>query len=72
MKKRIRERMLLWGLAKDTAEQDGVPFCKWCDLKGISTQTFHNHACMPNLDTIYRVCDAVGIRPSDFFRLLGR
>ncbi len=60
-------------IAEEAAAKRGQSVAVWASLHGISTTTLYaKHGKRPSLGTIYRVCDAAGIKTIEFFRRLGR
>lgn len=65
------ERRELHRIAKKAACEAGLPLHVWLQLNGLP----HNatrHEGLPNLCTVYGICDAAGVKVSDYFGRLGR
>lgn len=67
---RSRERAAVRRIAMVEASRYGMPVGKWLQANGLDRKTI-SRAGRPTLDVVYRVCDAAGIKVSDFFRGLG-
>ena len=68
------EQRALHGLAVEAAAAQGVSLAEWLEGHGISRKAVYGQARSnhPSLGTIYRVCDAAGVKVSEFFERLGR
>lgn len=67
---RSRERAALRRIIMAEAARCGMPVGKWLQAHGMDRKTV-SKAGRPSLDTVYRVCDAAGVKVSDYFRGLG-
>lgn len=65
------ERTALRAVAYQAAFEAEVPVCHWLQVKGIPRADIYNDG-RPSLRIIYQVCDAAGVKVSDFFRRIGR
>lgn len=65
------ERRLLLAMALEAAGDGDQKLQTWCELHGLNRATLY-HTSKPNLDTVYKVCEACGVKVSEFFVKMGR
>ena len=62
-----REKDKLRRIVKHAALEANTTVSKWLDLHGIGRTTYYRND-MPDLLTVYKVCDSAGVKVSDFFK----
>ena len=62
-----REKDMLRRVVKRAALEANTTVAKWLDLHSIGRTTYYRND-MPDLVTVYRVCDGAGMKVSDFFK----
>lgn len=58
-------------LAAKAAVSAGIPLSWWLEIHAIPRTTIYSSRT-PNLGTLFKVCEAAGIKPSDFLREVGK
>lgn len=58
-------------LAAKAAIAEGVPLLWWLEAHFIPRTTIYSDRT-PNLGTLFKVCEAAGVKPSDFLREVGK
>ena len=64
-------KRLLRRMVQAAAVRDGMTILAWLDAHDIPHTTYYSKND-PTIYTLFKVCDAVGIKPSEFFRRLGK
>ena len=62
----------LFAVVKEAASREGKPTKTWCELHGVPYNTVAKSPANPHVSTVFIVCRALRIRPSQFFKAIGR
>ena len=74
----VTEHEALHAIVQRCALNAGIGIIEWCEKNDVSYDAVRRkprpsrESHYPHLATIYRVCNAAGIKPSRFFAALGK